>query len=167
MRFNSFEKLASSVRAFPGFFSSLDITFQTCCSILPSSLSSDHFGPRLCSSSERRNLIDSSTSFPSRYSSTWSEPCIRAESEKFLTRIFENRLADLRRANMLAVNCSGSTDSLIEPISTDHLQYLINLAAMLLFRTLIRNYHYKLPLPGPKFFTIRARNPRTNSLRNF
>lgn len=126
---------------FRGFFSSLAMIFQTWCSIFRSSFSSDHFGPRLRSSRERRNLIDSSTCFPSRYSSTGSEPRIREEFKKFLTRIFENRLADLRRASMLAVNRSRSIDLLTGTIPTNHAAIFDQSSG----RAIISNSNLKLP----------------------
>lgn len=140
--FRSFEKRASSGCPFRGFFSSLDMIFQTWSSILRSSFFSDHFGPRLDSRSERRNLIESSASFPSRYSSTGSEPRIRAESKKLLTRIFENRQADFRRAGIPVVDSSRSANPLAETISTNH-SATLDQSCVLLSGTAIRNYLHK------------------------
>ena len=121
--FRSFENRASSISPFRDFFSSFDMIFQTWRSILRSSASSDHFGPRLRSSSERRSLIDSSTSFPIRYSSTGSEPRLRAESKKILTIIFENRRTDSRRSSQLPVGLSRPSETSVEAIASNRAIY--------------------------------------------
>lgn len=141
--FRSFEKRASSARPLVGFFFSLDMIFQTWRSILRNSFSSAHFGPGLASSIERRKLIDSRTSFPSLYSSVGSEPRIRAEFKKFLTRIRENRVTDLRRADIPAVYCPRSTDPLADTSSTNYPCNIMSLT--LLSRTAIRNYPPQTP----------------------